>query len=428
MPLEPLRFVHATGLFLDRQLAGTGPVSDGVRTIIEEATLRAFEHTVAASIDRQADFLLLAGNCFDETDRSLRARGALIEGFNRLDDHGIRVFIMPGEADPAEAWQTFPELPDNVTLFFHAADEPVAVLRDGKVIAAVGGTDFGESIYDPPPLAGRNPFSIVLLTLSDKDTTGLSAIKSSGANSDAEPPGDSTVHSLIEGTVDYLALGGGNTRRTLSLKTSIAHNPGATQGLTPHDTGPHGCTLVDVDSKGTIQCTFLPTASVRWEAFTIEIDERTNSDELVRKMRTSIGQCRPESSEKVWLVNWTIHGSGQLFEQLHDEEFRRQLVEPVGHSTSIDRGLTHLFRLLPDLQAVQSVTHHDGMAAEYFETLETAHVDSADLLLHLHKDAEPTDVAWSNGLQSLIGELDHDVLRGRARRLGIQWFGTRPAS
>ena len=59
------------------------------------------------------------------------------DGFERLDDAGIQVFVVPGPSDPLAVWDDFPDMPSNVTVFRPESDDPVAVLRDGAVIASI---------------------------------------------------------------------------------------------------------------------------------------------------------------------------------------------------------------------------------------------------------------------------------------------------
>jgi len=177
MPFESLQFVHAANLYLDRQLEGTGPVPDDYQETLEDASIGAFEQVISTCIENQVDFLLLTGNSFDEAEKSLRARVALRDGFCRLAKEDIRVFVTPGRIDPPDAWRAVPSLPDNVTLLLHRSEEPVAVIRNQKVIATIvrlqtdrtqnNGRTADHSLQHNPYAAGtrRTPFAIILLAL-----------------------------------------------------------------------------------------------------------------------------------------------------------------------------------------------------------------------------------------------------------------------
>jgi hypothetical protein len=91
------------------------------------------------------DFLLLSGNIFIEADRSLRARLRLLKGFHRLDEQNIHVFVLPGDADPPEAWRAIPELPENVTVCYSSSPEPMELYVKDQLATTVSASMwFGE--------------------------------------------------------------------------------------------------------------------------------------------------------------------------------------------------------------------------------------------------------------------------------------------
>ena len=133
MAFEPQRFIHAANVRLDVPVSvqTTEKLTDELRFAFEDATLHAFDEVIEACIKRDVDFLLLSGNIFIEADRSLRARLGLLKGCARLDEYNIHVFVLPGDADPPEAWRSIPELPDNVTVCYSSSPEPMELyLKD----------------------------------------------------------------------------------------------------------------------------------------------------------------------------------------------------------------------------------------------------------------------------------------------------------
>lgn len=126
MAFEPQRFLHAANIRLDVPVSvqTSETLSEELRFAFEDATLFAFDEVIETCIRRDVDFLLLSGNVFIEADRSLRARLALLKAFNKLNDKNIHVFVVPGDADPPEAWRAIPELPDNVTVCYSSDPEP----------------------------------------------------------------------------------------------------------------------------------------------------------------------------------------------------------------------------------------------------------------------------------------------------------------
>lgn len=147
MPYETLRFLHAARALVDHPLHETGPVGADLRGLVRGATTNAFRKVVGECIEHDVDFLLLTGDALDESDFSVKARVELRDGFERLDDSGIQVFVVPGPRDPVAIWDDFPDMPSNVTVFRPEADDPVAVLRDGAVIASIRGLAWRNSWF-----------------------------------------------------------------------------------------------------------------------------------------------------------------------------------------------------------------------------------------------------------------------------------------
>lgn len=168
MAFEPQRFIHAANFRLDVPVSvqTTETLTDELRFAFEDATLHAFDEVIDACIRRDVDFLLLSGNVFIEADRSLRARLTLLKGFGRLDEHHIHVFVLPGDADPPEAWRSIPELPENVTVCYSSSPEPMELYLKEQLSTTVSASmwlgevdDFGIRVISKGG-AGVQPFRI----------------------------------------------------------------------------------------------------------------------------------------------------------------------------------------------------------------------------------------------------------------------------
>ncbi len=139
MAFHPQRFIHAANIRLDVPVSvqtTEGP-GDQLRMEFEDATLQAFDEVIENCLRHDVDFLLLTGNVFIEADRSLRARLAILKGFQRLCEREIQVFVVPGDMDPAEAWRAIPEMPDNVSVCYSSNPEPEELVVDDQPVTMV---------------------------------------------------------------------------------------------------------------------------------------------------------------------------------------------------------------------------------------------------------------------------------------------------
>lgn len=338
MPYETMRFIHAARVSVDQPLSDTGAITSDLRGLTRDATTQAFRNLVAACLEHDVDFLLLTGDTLEQADHSIKARVELRHGFEELEDAGIQVFLVPGASDPVSVWEQFPELPSNVTVFKPDSDDPVAVLRDGSVIASIRALSWRQSWFawdDEEPHADRtqrrkkeaddaenlldkaepktsSPIAdLDDQSLDDIEATNVAAAARHEAHREirrVQSPSDLRPNHFAIAIVrdgidqpendpqaDYLAVVGGHERTTSKGDDWLMHFPGGTQGRSPEESGLHGCSLVDLDSDGVIRCRFLPTAPVRWENFDLDIDADTTFQQLVTHAQaTCRGLCGVE--------------------------------------------------------------------------------------------------------------------------------------
>jgi exonuclease SbcD len=448
MPFESLQFVHAANLYLDRQLEGTGLFPDSLRETIEDATIWAFERVISTCIDSEVDFLLLTGNSFDETEKSLRARVALRDGFARLAEENIRVFVTPGKIDPPEAWRAVPHLPDNVTLLLHRSEEPVAVIRNERVIATItrlqtdstedNGRTTDHSLQQNPHAAGtrKTPFAIGI-TVPESEATHLkfsqfeSGYLEAGRDSEQDDRRETNVSDQIlsllkDHSIDYLAIGHGSLRKTIVREYGVVHHPGRTQGLNPEHAGPQGCSLVNVDVNSGIQTTFIDTARVCWEPLPIEIDPKTDREQLLERMMELLNDFQREATQKILVVQWLIRGFGRLFDTLYDEEFRKQLTNELSENCSLT-SCFHRTRVIQPKSAgkpetaIQSL-NSNSLLNEFLESVtDTQHV-SPELLDALFDATHIQKENRSNRFDSFRTRCDIHSVREHVEHLGELWL------
>ena len=384
--MEPLRFLHAAGARIDHQLHDLDVLPDDLRPIVEGATTTAFERMIAAALEHAADFVLLTGNTFDAADRSLRARVMLLSGLRQLAEFEIPVFVVPGAADPAEAWQAISDLSENVTVFPDATAQPADFWRGDACVAtiavarSIGTADRGLLVRETRLLAR-------------------------GRGSDPVVP------------CDYFALGGCGLRRTMTVASGIAHHPGSLQGIRMRDTGPHGCTLVEFSNEE-LRRTFLPLAPVRRERFAVEVDPATAWDELRGRMDNILSACAPETGEEAWLVEWDVTGSGPLIGRLADDAQRRALADELDWDAGRERGVRvhHSIEAYDSGLPAQLLSRSGSLRDEFFELLAK---QPGSLSLDQFPVAEP---AWTQRVASAVTDLDREAVLSHSRRLGAAWF------
>lgn len=292
---QPLRLVHSSDWRLERPLHGLAQIPDHLRELIREAPYQAAEQVVETALTENADALLLAGEILDVDLAGPRAIVFLLDQFERLNARGIRVFWAGGLSDRPDTWPPSTPLPENVTVFPVGRVERHDLMRDGAVIARVQGVSCGEG--QPVDASGFHADA------HGRYTIGVAC----GTSDSAGKEGD---------RVDYMALGGRVRRATVDVDPGIAHYSGTPQGRSPEETGPAGCTVVQVDHEGKTKTRFVACDAVRWASETLEFTAGATVEDLRTRLRDKLEKLRSKAREVDQLVSWKLEGAGPLLAQL----------------------------------------------------------------------------------------------------------------
>lgn len=445
MPLEPFRFLHTANLYLDHQLHGVGSVPDHLRETLEQATLLAWERIVDAAIARQVDFVLLAGNSFDPADHTLTGQVALVQGLEKLANHDIPVFIVPGVSDPDTTWRLGMALPDNVTRFGGELCEPIGLSRDGRTFCAIhhvmantrdlnsnDGNGLDELAVFAPQLSPdeSGPFDIALLETITNDAALPPELLEADSDLDdyrdgrrlklARPAFDPAI--VANCPIEYWALGDGFRRQSWRVGRGMAHSPGAPQGLSAADSGTLGCTLVEVESDGRVRESFIPTARVRWENVAVTVTSAATRDSVMQQLRSGLDAIPRTAQDEVWLLTWYINGSGRLYEDLQEHDCSQRMWSDVLQSVGGESPQLHLRQVRFGNPAEDQI-NQDFLSQEFARQL-AAWEPSAGLAERVIAASHLADGPWAGRLKTVLAKVDPKEAIQEAHRLGWAWLKT----
>lgn len=291
MSHSPFRFLHASDLHLERPLTGVTEAPDHLRDLFCEAPYRAAKQVFDYALSEQVDFVVLAGDVLDVTLCGPRGPIFLIEQFRRLADRDIAVYWAGGQVDPPSRWPAELPLPENVRVFPQDRVEQVVHHRGGLPLCNLAGLSSGRRRITPADYRAS--------------PTGRLNI--------AVAYGQADVALLRKEPIAYWALGGKHRASTHASPRQIAHYAGTPQGRQPGESGPHGCTLVEVDALGQIRTRRLTCDALRWQTLEVRVDEHTRRDQLEDLLRDRLREQQAAESVQHLLVSWNIVGHGPLW-------------------------------------------------------------------------------------------------------------------
>jgi DNA repair exonuclease SbcCD nuclease subunit len=291
--MYPVRYIHAADLHLDAAFRGiereSGLRSAEAARLLREAAFTAAERLFALAEKERPDFLVIAGDIYNQEDGSIRAQLRLRDACARLLPFGVRVFLAHGNHDPLPSRLRTLNWPPNVTIF-GADAESFPVRREGETVAVVHGISH-ERANESRNLARlfrRGPEACFQL--------GVLHCTPEGAGAERYAP--CSLDDLRASGFDAWALGHVHERTVLSERSPFVLYPGNTQGLHIGERGERGCMLVNAaPSEEGFACSavFKPLGPVIWELCAVDVEGAESMDVVDTALRDALEKFADEA-------------------------------------------------------------------------------------------------------------------------------------
>ena len=309
----PRRFIHAADLHLDSPFAGVGTLREGLADVMRDASLDAWDALITCCLEEDAEFLVLSGDLFDRADGTPRGRSRVRRGIERLQERGIRVFVVHGNHDPLSGRSPLAGI-EGVHVF--RKDVPTSETIDfpaGPV--TVHGVSFGK----------REVTENLALKFAPGDAPGLHVGVLQGSLGAREGHGTyapCTVADLLAARMDYWALGHIHAYTEEHAEPPIIY-AGTLQGRSPKsgERGPHGAVVVEFEGDRVLDHRRVELDRVRFEAVDIAIDNLADEADLERALRRAAADVVARADGRLVLLRATLTGRGPLHELLIRDEY-----------------------------------------------------------------------------------------------------------
>ena len=260
--MYPIRYIHAADLHLDAAFQGLAgedhPQAGHVSKLVHQATFTALERLVDLCDRERPDFLVIAGDMYNQEDQSFRAQLALRDACESLAAFGTEVFLAHGNHDPLSSLLHTLHWPANVKIF-DSTVESYPVSREGETVAIVHG------ISHENAKEGRNLARF--FKRADSACFQLGVLHGTLEGCTATGSAPCTLDDLRASGLDAWALGHVHDRALLSAENPFVLYAGNSQGLHIDEEGERGCFLVQAapSSDGfTCSTVFKPLGPVIW--------------------------------------------------------------------------------------------------------------------------------------------------------------------
>lgn len=305
------KFIHAADIHLDSPLHGLERYEGAPIDEIRSATRRAFDNLIELAIDEGVAFVLLAGDLYDGDWKDYNTGLYFVDRMRRLQDAGIRVFMVAGNHDAASQITRHLGLPDNVTLFSNK--NPQQVILDDLNVAVYGQGFATRAVTDDLsqayPQGDPHLLNIGLLHTCLDGKPGH------------EPYAPCTVDGLRSKGYQYWALGHVHKREEVSQDPWIVF-PGNIQGRHIREVGPKGCTLVTVESGEIVEVEHRDIDVMRWCLCELDVSANEAVDDIYEQVRVGLQSALDSAAGRPVAVRLVLQGACSAHSALHADRER----------------------------------------------------------------------------------------------------------
>lgn len=302
------RFVHTADIHLDSPLRSLALRDPQLAELIGNATRRAFVASVDLCLEEKADALLLAGDLYDGDQTSMKTARFLAEQVRRLDQAGVRVFIIRGNHDAESKITKELTFPGSVTVF---GSRPAPILiepENGGMPVAVHGLSFAK------PKAPDSLLPHYSAPVDGAVNIGLMHTSLDGS------PGHSAyapcrVADLQRAGFRYWALGHIHKRAVIEGDCAIVM-PGMPQGRDINEAGAKSVSLATVADDGTIRIEERVTSLAQFERVEADAGAAQDWRDLVGLIGRALDQARAAALSPQFVARLRLTGATPLAWQM----------------------------------------------------------------------------------------------------------------
>lgn len=305
------KFIHAADIHLDSSMHGLERYEGAPVSEVRSATRRAFDNLIELSIDEQVAFILLSGDLYDGDWKDYNTGLYFVQRMARLEEVGIRVFIVAGNHDAASQITKQLRLPSNVTLFSTKKPELVILDEFGVAICGQGypTRSTTEDLSQAYPQGDPQVFNIGMLHTCLDGKPGH------------EPYAPCTVDGLRSKGYQYWALGHIHKREVVCQDPWIVF-PGNIQGRHIRETGTKGCTLVAVENREVSTIEHCELDVMRWSNCRVDVTDCDSTDAIYDQVRKNLQSIMDAAEGRPVAVRLMLHGNNSVHSELHAERER----------------------------------------------------------------------------------------------------------
>ncbi|MEI3607103.1 DNA repair exonuclease [Pseudogracilibacillus sp. SE30717A] len=366
-----ISFIHAADLHLDSPYKGLTHIPKTIFQDIRESTFKALDNLVSTAIKKQVDFVLLAGDLFDNENQSLKAQVYLREAFERLESHHIHVYLSYGNHDFINGNIHPIDYPENVHIFLNENVTSFTYEKDKKKLASIYGFSY----------ENRSLTKNMSIEFNVKDTSIPFHIAmmhgTVNGNKEHDPYAPFNLSDLQAKDFDYWALGHIHKREQLSEFPSIIY-PGNIQGRHRNEAGEKGCYYVRLSSAKT-DLEFIPLHSVLFQETRIDISNCDTIYQMEEKLRETF-----QNNSCKQLIHLTLYSKTNEILNFETDGMIKELIDVINETMIIEKPWSYIYAYRIDTDNLSHFNYDDFFIGEIIQSLDNLSVSETITDLYKH--------------------------------------------
>jgi len=286
-------FIHCSDLHLGRNFSHRENIHSKIFNYILNSSYESFKNIVNDAIKFNIDFILISGDIFDTVSHKLKAQLFLKDQFEKLNNHGINVYMIHGNHDPIGEWKKNIDFPKNVYSYDAENVKTFEFKKGEEIVAKISGISFYKAdVHENLSLKFESKKeNIYKIALLHSNVGGIQEL-------DNYAP--ASINDLIYKNFDYWALGHYHNKTILKENPYIVY-PGTTQGLNITESGEKGYYLVKVYNNDT-NIEFHPSSVLDWEKIEIKLDNTESIEDLLNLISKEINKNKEEKPKILRII------------------------------------------------------------------------------------------------------------------------------
>ncbi len=393
-----ISFIHAADLHLDSPYKGLTHIPEAIFQDIRESTFSALDNLVLTAITKQVDFVLLAGDLFDNENQSLKAQVYLREAFEKLKSHNIHVYLSYGNHDFINGNIHPIDYPDNVHIFPNENITSFIFEKDKKKAASIYGFSYENRSLT---LNKSNEFYVKDQSIPFHIAMMHGTVN---GNKDHDPYAPFTLGELQAKDFDYWALGHIHKREQLSDSPPIIY-PGNTQGRHRNEAGEKGCYYVQISLAET-KLDFIPLQSVLFQEAKIDVTGCNTIYQVEEKLRDAF---QADSCKQ--LIYLSLFSKENAIVNLEADGYIKELIDVLNDTLIMNKPWSFIYSWRVETDELSYFNHDDFFIGEIIQSLESISVSETITDLYKHPvarkflDSLPKEDVKEAAKQFLVYEL-----------------------